>query len=313
MQTSRDRLLAWIRIARLQFYPPVAVLYGVGALAARGLTGRFDGTLCALGYAYLFLVGLATSISNEYFDQRGDAANANAGPFTGGSRVLVEGRLGSRAVRTAILLVVGAALAVSAALVLRTPAEHRFPIVVLVALGLLLGLGYTVPPLHLSYRGLGELDVALMHSAFVTSLGYAVQAGDWRHPLPYVLSAPSFFAVLSAITLAGLPDHAADTAAGKRSWTVLFGRRTAATTALLAAVAAGVCGLWLWLGGVVGGPLGALFALAAAHALVLAVALIRFIRSGTPEGRIDGLMSNVLIFTLWFGAIPLAHFLLPAP
>ena len=300
---------AWLRIARLQFYPPVAVLYGLGAVAARAVTGRFDGTLCALGYAYLFLVGLATSMSNEYFDHPSDAVNANAGPFTGGSRVLVDGRLGFGAVRAAILFAGAAAVFVSAALALSAPAEHRPAIVALLALGMLLALGYTVPPFKLSYRGLGELDVAFMHSIFVALFGYVVQTGDWRHPLPYVLSIPSFFAVLSAITLAGIPDQAADAAAGKRSWSVLFGRSTAATIALMAAIAAGLAGLWLWFYGLVGGAVGALFLLAAAHALVLTTALIKFIRSGAPEGRIDPLLVNVLAFSLWFGVVPLLHFL----
>ena len=308
MNRFLDQSFAWLRIARLHFYPPVAVLYGLGAAAARALTGRFDGAACALGYAYLFLVGLATSMSNEYFDHPSDAVNANAGPFTGGSRVLVDGRLGFRAVRAAILFAVAAAVLVSAALASSVPAGHRPALVALVALGMLLALGYTLPPFKLSYRGLGEIDVAFMHSTFVALLGYVVQTGDWRHPLPYLLSVPSFFAVLSAITLAGIPDQAADAAAGKRSWCVLFGRRTAATIALLAAIAAGLAGVWLWSSGLVGAA-GALFLLAAAHALALAAALIRFIRSGAPEGRIDPLLVNALVFTLWFGVVPLMDFL----
>jgi 1,4-dihydroxy-2-naphthoate octaprenyltransferase len=304
-----ERCLAWLRIARLHFYPPVAVLYVMGALAGRAQTGRFDGALCALGYAYLFLVGLATSMSNEYLDHSADAANANAGPFSGGSRVLVEGRLGFGEVRAAIGLAVAAALSVALVLIARAPAAHQIPLAVLLALGLLLGLGYSLPPLKLSYRGLGELDVAFMHSTFVTVFAYVLQDGDWRDPLPYRLSVPSFFAVLSAITLAALPDHVADASAGKQSWSVLAGRRTAAAIALLAAVAAALSGVWLWLAGIVGGAVGVLFVLAAAHALVLVAALARYIRAGAPAGRIDALLVNVLAFTLWFGLIPLAHVL----
>jgi hypothetical protein len=81
----------------------------------------------------------------------------------------------------------------------------------------------------------------------------------------------------------------------------------AAWAALVAAVGAGLAGLFLWRTGVVGGVAGALFVPAAAHGVVLATALLRFVRAGAPEGRIDALLVNVLLFTLWFAVLPLAH------
>jgi 1,4-dihydroxy-2-naphthoate polyprenyltransferase len=304
-----NQLSAWLRIARLQFYPMVLVTYGAGVAAARVTTGEFDWTLCVLAYAYLFLIELATAMSNEYFDYSSDVVNANASIFTGGSRVLVDRRLNPGAVRVAIGIVCVACAIVSAAVLIHTPPERASAIATLLVLGMLLGIGYTAPPLELSYRGLGELDVAFMHSAFVILMGYVVQTGDWRHPLPYVLSIPLFFAVLSAITLAGIPDHAADASAGKRSYSVLFGRAKAAGIALVAALAAGASGLALWFYGVVTGRVGAVFLLAGAHSLVLALALVRFIQSGDHRGRIDSIMLNVLHFNIWFGVIPLIHFL----
>lgn len=152
-----NQLSAWLRIARLQFYPMVLVTYGVGAAAAHVTTGEFDGTSCVLGYTYLFFVELATALSNEYFDYSSDVVNANAGLFTGGSRVLVNQRLSFGAVRVAILVVCVACALVSAVLLTSVPRERAPAIVALLALGMLLGIGYTAPPLKLSYRGLGEL------------------------------------------------------------------------------------------------------------------------------------------------------------
>lgn len=45
------------------------------------------------GYAFLFLLELCTIPANELYDLATDRINANASPFNGGSRVLVEGRL----------------------------------------------------------------------------------------------------------------------------------------------------------------------------------------------------------------------------
>ncbi len=104
-----------------------------------------------LGYLTLFLLEAATVFLNDWFDFDSDRRNRNAGPFTGGSRVLVDGRLDRAAMRKGIgLAIPGAAGALIA----------------------LLAMGYTVPPLKFSHRGLGELNVALTHSAGAIMAGY---------------------------------------------------------------------------------------------------------------------------------------------
>jgi 1,4-dihydroxy-2-naphthoate octaprenyltransferase len=308
MHALPGRAAAWLRIARLHFYPPVLVLYLVGALAARREGAAFDAGQCLLGATYLFLVVLATSMANEYVDHAADRVNANAGPFSGGSRVLVEGRLGAPAVRTAIVLAVGLAVLAGSVLVARAPAARAPAMSAMALAALVLGLGYTMPPLKLSFRGLGEPDVAFLHSIFVAVFGSVVQTGA-STATPLLLSLPCFFAVLGAITLAAIPDHAADTTIGKRSWSVRFGRRAAAAVAAAAAILAALTGLWLWLGGRVPGRPGAAFLPAAAHGLVLCGALVRARRGRALEGRIDGLLLNALTYTLWFTLIPLLHVL----
>ena len=41
-----------------------------------------------LGYLIIFLIELATVLTNEYYDYQTDKVNLNAGFFTGGSRVV---------------------------------------------------------------------------------------------------------------------------------------------------------------------------------------------------------------------------------
>lgn len=47
----------------------------------------------------------------------------------------------------------------------------------------LLALGYTMPPLKLSWRGLAETDVGIRHSIAVMLMGFVFQGGNLL-PLP---------------------------------------------------------------------------------------------------------------------------------
>lgn len=303
------RPVAWFRIARLQFYPMVILVYGAGAIAAASHAGVFDWTRALLAYACLFLIEFATVLTNERFDYPGDVRNRNASPFTGGSRMLVVGALEDAAVRRAVI---GAlvALAVTAGVLLSQSLHgQRAPTTVLLLLGVVLGLGYTAPPLKMSYRGYGEIVVAFTHSTYVMLVGWVVQGGGWRDPLPYLVSLPIFCAVFSANTVAGIPDHAADQSVGKRSYSVIFGPSRAAFVASVAAMAASVGGITLWMDGIVAGKFGLLFFLTVPHALALSVVLARFARSRDYDRRIDPIMINALNFIMWFGLIPFAYFL----
>ena len=300
----RHRIGTWLRLLRLQFYPMAWVAYTVGALAA-ARQGVFSRRVYWLGYLCLFLTEALTVVSNEWFDQGTDRLNRHAGPFNGGSRVLTDGELGPSSVRRAmagLALALGISLAALGAAL--APAGSGLAAMVALAV---LAAGYTVPPLKLVYRGLGELDVGLTHSFAAIFVGGLLQTGVWRDPFPWLTGLPLFLATLSAITLSALPDHEADRAVAKRTLAVLLGRRGAAWAALGFAVAAAVCGvIWQWRG-VFGGTSGFVVFLALPHALLLVRAILRYLRRGAPCERIDGIMALALTYLLWFGIIPLAH------
>ncbi len=304
-QRLSDKAANWMRAIRFQFYPMTWIAYTVGTLAAV-LAGKLDWSTYWLGYGFLFFLELATVLSNDLFDYPSDRVNRNPGPFSGGSRVLVENRLGFTEVRTGIGLSLGLALA-ALGILLSTAPTGRLDLLAAAGLLALLALGYTVPPLKLSWRGLGEIDVALTHSFGVLLFGFLSQGGSWSNPLPWILGLPLFLSVLPAIILAGVPDLEADRAAGKRTLPVLMGvagaSRLAQFTAVLAAVAAVL---------LVGAPAsaGALEGLSIPvlpHAALLCWLLFDYGRRGYPNGRIDGLLVAALTYIAWFGLVPFYH------
>jgi 1,4-dihydroxy-2-naphthoate octaprenyltransferase len=169
----------------------------------------------------------------------------------------------------------------------------------------LVAIGYTAPPLKLSYRTLGELDVALTHSLGVLLSGYILQQGAWNDPLPWLLSVPLALAVLPAITLSGIPDLDADRAVGKRTLAVRFGVDGAVRFSVATALAAGTAGVAWWLLAWDGGLYGPAISAAALHAAWLVWRLHLYRREHRPPGRIDGLMVLALSLIPWFGVLPL--------
>jgi len=302
---------SWVRIARLQFYPMAFIAYSLGAAAAWVTAGIFSVWAFAIGYSSLFLVEFCTILANEYYDYETDRLNANFSTFSGGSRVLVEGGLSFRTVKRGIVVLLSL-IPVSIYLLARLDGGVPcIPTILLILAGLFLGLAYTVPPLKLCYRGVGELVVATTHSFLLVLAGYVFQTGEWGHPLPWLLSVPLFFAVLAAIVLAGLPDGSADSAASKRTVVVLFGPRTAVVIASCSVGMAALSGFLVYYLEVGRWALAAAVALLVTHASVLGVLLSRLYKSGSYDRRIDGIMALALGYIVWFGVVPLSLLSLP--
>ena len=303
-QRRAQQFFAWLAALRLQFYPMTWIAYTVGALAA-GAGGPMSMTPYLLGYLTLFLLEANTVFLNDWFDFDSDRRNRNAGPFTGGSRVLVDGRLERPAMRRGIGLSLLAAVAALVALLAAAPAESAIAIAALYAVFATLALTYTVPPIKLSHRGFGELDVALTHSAGAIMAGYVVQGGGWSDSMPWLLALPLGISILPSILLAGCPDRAADQAAAKRTLVVILGKRSTARLAMAATGAAPTLAAALSL---TRPDMAALFGWSAAggavHGVWLWLRLRRFTAGEMPE-RIDGAIVLALTFILWFCVPPL--------
>jgi 1,4-dihydroxy-2-naphthoate polyprenyltransferase len=304
---KRRRRLAWLRIARLQFYAMTLLAYGLGAAAAPAVTGApFSVLVFGCGFLGLFLLELMGVLTNEYYDLETDRRNRLAGPFNGGSRVLVEAGLTPVEVRAVVGPVFLAAVTLLFPLLLFVLVDAVWfaAAFLWLTLGFVLAPQYTAPPLRLVYRGWGEAVVAFSHSIFMIMTGWLLQGGGIDHALPWLLSLPLFLAVFCAITLAGIPDRRADASVGKRTLAVRMGSERAIGAALLGATLAALA-TWLPLPD----PFGDLFAggrwFMIVHLLALLAAGLRHLRQGTPERRVDGLLVLALTYIFWFSLGPL--------
>lgn len=304
-EVLRHKAAVWRAAMRLQFYPMTWLAYAVGALAASPAGSVLDDRLFWLGYLCLFLLEVAAVFVNEIADFESDRNNRFFGPFTGGSRVLVDGVLTRQDLQRGIAVTLAAFVAATAVLLALAP--HAWAAAALMATMGLLAIGYTAPPLKLSYRGVGELDVALTHSIGVMLCGYVFMGGAWNDALPWVMSLPLLLAIVPSITLSGIPDREADAAAGKGTLAVRLGQRGALTLALVFTLLAASSALIWQLTGLASGAYAGSAYVIVPHALWLSSRLVARRESAQPPGRIDALMIASLTYVLWFALVPLFH------
>jgi putative NADPH-quinone reductase/1,4-dihydroxy-2-naphthoate octaprenyltransferase len=301
----RRQVGTWLAAMRLQFYPMAWLAYLMGALAAWQAGRPVQGGAFWLGLLCLVSLEAATVFANDYFDRPSDSINRQHGPFTGGSRMLVDGRLSPARMRLGIAVALGVFALAGLALVSLTP---------WVMLPFLLGnavlaLGYTVPPLKLCWRGLGEIDVALTHSFAVLLCGSLAQGAPFTAAFPWLIGLPLYCSVLPAIILSGLPDYAADRAAGKRSLAVARGPQNAALIAAVAALLAALTSpCWVVAFGTP--ALFPILLLVLPGATLLLKRIAQYRAAGAVPRRIDRLMVLSLSFSLLFVGAPLVLLLL---
>ncbi|CAA7614336.1 prenyltransferase [Magnetospirillum sp. SS-4] len=236
---ARDLFLA----TRPMFLPASAIPVAVGTAWGMHQSGRLDPAVLALTLAGMALLHAGANVINDVGDEINGSDRLNHDripPFTGGSRMIQDGRLDLRtmAVWGTLLLLAGAGVGM-ALYTIKGPLVLVFGVV-----GGGLALAYSLPPLALASRGLGELAVA-------AGFGLPVTATAWLQGGAFSLAGILAAAVVGCWTAAILicnevPDSKADEAAGKRTLVVRLGARSAPS--LYVAVHAVAAALQLALG-----------------------------------------------------------------
>ncbi len=301
---KKDKLVSWLKITRFQFYPMTWLAYTVGALCSFKILNNFDLTIYILGYMALFLIEFATVISNEYYDYETDKINKNYSQFTGGSRMIVNEKITFKQVKNAILI----SLTLVCSLVIILTLKYNIYAFFILSIGVILGLAYTVPPLKLSYRGLGEIDVGITHSFYIVLAGFLLQSPKINIILPWLVSIPLFFAVFGAIILAGFPDYEADRKIGKKTLTVILGQRKASLISILSISVSIISSIFILYSGIFGFS-SVIFLIVIIHGFLLLYLLFTQIMKNVIENRIDKLLQMSLSYILWFTIIPLLYLL----
>lgn len=186
------------------------------------ITGIHQLRVALLAAVTVASLHLSANTLNDYVDWEGtDKDNPNSGPFSGGSRHLVEGKLKRRS-----FLILGVILAVIGISCLLYLTAIRPYVIFIGTIGAVLGIGYSVPPLRLQSRGLGELAIFFAFGPLITlGTGYAVTG--MFSLTQFLAGVPLGLFVTAILWINEFPDYEADTRNGKRNLVVRLGKRNA--------------------------------------------------------------------------------------
>lgn len=192
-----------------------------GQLFGMMQTRQLDWSLFVLVHLLGLTIQLYIVYANDYADHATDHLNETYTPFSGGSRVLVDGDLSRRALGLG-----GVTMAVLSLLLSGVMAAvwQLVWMPVLIFFGLSLLWMYSFEPVKLSYRGGGEVLQMLGVGVVLPWVGFYAQAGQMgAFPLE------TFFAILptqiACAMATSMPDRDSDERSHKHTSSVLLGLR----------------------------------------------------------------------------------------
>lgn len=219
------RLVAFVELGRPHFLAGGFLLYGLGVAAAHYAGVAIDWQTYVWGQVVVTATQFMTHYANDYFDVQADRLNQTPTAWSGGSRVLADGRLSPRVALVAACIL--AAIAFGAMGVIMLEMRPGWPTLAIFGLAWGGAWFYSAPPLRLHSTGFGELSVALVVPGLTPALGCYLQAG--RVTLPLLLAIiPLVGLQFAMLLMINFPDEASDAASGKRTLVIRRGAQPVA-------------------------------------------------------------------------------------
>ena len=211
------RLPAYIALTRPKFLI-LSILPVVLSTFLAQQAGYFSWPLFLWCLAGVMLLHASGNVANDCYDfvQGADTVDTT-GRYSGGSGVLARGLLSVREAQWFFSILGALALGIA----LWISKDRGVEPFLLSTLGLTAALFYTLPPLKLAYRGLGEITVALAFGPGTMTGTYLVITGSYSNT---VLIASCFMGLLigTVLFLNELRDVETDRAVGKHNLAVRY-------------------------------------------------------------------------------------------
>lgn len=213
----------WLKLSRPQFHSVGGLPFILGLTLSWRTGNPINWPVFLLGLLVVILIMLAAYYGGEAYDIQEDSTTWSEGgnPFSGGSGMVVKGRITPQQAKQASLTAFFAAilLGIFIQFGLKT-GPWTLP---LGLTGALAGYFYSTPPLRWVKRGFGELLIGFCYGWLPVATAFYLQTGSF-HPLILWLSIPIGCTIFNVILLNEFPDYQGDSEAGKRNLVVRLDR-----------------------------------------------------------------------------------------
>jgi len=225
MSNIKQSAFNFLRALRLKFLTASLIPVILGTVIARSETGYFNLWRFIIVILGIGSLHLATNLINDYYDNKSgnDAINKNFSAFSGGSRVIQEGLITSKAIF--ILSIIFFSFGILIGLYLNLIIKGNV-VLFLGIIGVFFGYFYTANPLKIGYRKLGELVVALSFGPLVCFGAYYVQIERISFT-PIIVSIPIAILIGLVLLVNEIPDYEADLLCNKKTIVVWLGKEKA--------------------------------------------------------------------------------------
>lgn len=215
---------AWFRALRVHFVPCNVLPAILGSVIAWARFDTFDLTGFLLVMAAVTVNYFGLAMLDDVFDFLGavdTSTESEKNPFSGGSGVLTSGALTSRQLLTAAVV----CFLIVAVIGIYFIMTRGWMILFFGIVGLFSSIFYTMPPVKLCYRGMGELGLLINYGPTIGLGAFFVQTGilAWE---PFLVSLVLGFLMWSMIIINEIPDYEEDRRGGKLNLVARFGRET---------------------------------------------------------------------------------------
>lgn len=223
-----------------------------------------------LGVIAVLFICIGCYLIGEICDQQEDSDTVNYGrtKFSGGTLLVANGTLAERSVKIlAVILFTAAAI-----MGLVIYAVHgNLLLIALGGFGIGSAVFYSLPPVRLVMRGIGELFIAFCYGWLPLVTGYLCASGSIM-PYSYSFCIPVALTIFNVILINEFPDYEVDRDSGKFNLLVRIGKNAGAILYSFISVLTSISVISLWAVFRSGSPLYLFIVLpAAALGLILAV------------------------------------------
>jgi 1,4-dihydroxy-2-naphthoate octaprenyltransferase len=244
MSIGQLAISRWITVARLPFTTVAILPFAAGIFIAHNSFDSIHWPASLLGLVAFLLICVTCYLFGEVYDQVEDRLTLQYGRtrFSGGTLLVANHTLSPQSIqKTAVVLF---SLAGIMGLIIAWIHGN----------GLLLALGaaggtaavlYSLPPVRLVERGLGEIFIAICYGWLPFVTGFASATGEFP-PYSYFFVIPQSLSIFNVILINEFPDYEPDKIAGKRNLVVRTSREFASKLYAAAAVLVAVTTLSVW-------------------------------------------------------------------